>query len=75
MSTIPPTPQPPHAEQLDALRLAYPAWHINRAAFGGVMTEWKSENGLQIRVVHGTSVPDLHRRLEIIEAARADSEL
>ncbi len=61
-------------EALDALRLLYPAWFITRAAFGGYRAEWKTGPGLQIRYVGADSVADLHRRLEVIEAARGDSE-
>jgi hypothetical protein len=60
--------------ELAALRITYPAWHITRAAFGGYRAEWKSPDSLQIRYIGGKSVADLHRRLEVIEAARGESE-
>ena len=66
--------QPPADLELDALRTTYPAWHIHRAAFGGYQAEWKSESGLAIRYVAAVSIADMHRRLEVIEAARGDND-
>lgn len=60
--------------ELEALRALYAAWHITPAAFGGYRAEWKSVNGLQIRYVGGETIADLHKRLEVIEGARGESE-
>jgi hypothetical protein len=65
---------PDDQEELEALRVIYPAWRIARSDFGGLRAEWKSENSLKIHYVGGTSVHDLHKRLEVIEAARGDNE-
>jgi hypothetical protein len=72
--TFPPDPEPAQQDPLAALRTAYPGWMITPGMFGGFKATWRPESGLQIREIHGTSVANLHRRLEIIEAARADSE-
>jgi hypothetical protein len=78
MPTIPPSRPPDHPDtdetQLEALRVTYPAWHITRAAFLGHRAEWKSASGPSVRFVAGESIADLHHRLEIIEAARGESE-
>lgn len=67
-------PTIPADPELDALRVTYPGWFISRSMFGGYRAEWKSETGLAIRYVAGISIADLHRRLEIIETARGESE-
>jgi hypothetical protein len=64
----------PEDEQLAALRQLFPGWWIGPAPFKGWRAEWKSESGVQIHHVYGTSVADLHKRLEIIESARGESE-
>lgn len=70
-----PTPAPvPINPELEALKVAYPAWFISPAAFGGFRAEWKSPSGLMIRYVAGNTIPDLHKRLEVIEAARAEGD-
>ncbi|MGB6454612.1 MAG: hypothetical protein WBH47_08990 [Streptosporangiaceae bacterium] len=65
---------PPSDPELEALRTLYPAWFISRAIFGGLRAEWRSESGLMIRYVGATSVADMHKRLQIIEDARGESE-
>jgi hypothetical protein len=69
-----PSDGPRYAGELEALRELFPAWFITPAAFGGYRAEWKSPSGLSVRYVGGTSVADLHKRLEVIEAARGESE-
>jgi len=60
--------------QLAALRELFPAWFIGPAPFSGWRAEWRSESGLSIRYVGGNTIADLHKRLEVIEAARGESE-
>lgn len=59
--------------ELAALQQTYPGWWILPHAFGGFRAEWKSESGVQIHYVYGATVAELHKRLEVIEAARAEA--
>lgn len=64
---------PDDAPDLAKLQEEYPAWWIGRGPFSGYRAEWKSQDGATIRYIGGNDLPDLARRLEVIEAARAES--